>query len=79
MTYWTYRVMRKPINNEFEYGIYEVYMDEDNNIQNWTEESVAPWGDTPEELSECLKMFALALTKPILDYRDGTEIKEATT
>jgi len=59
---WNYRIMKREISeNEFEFGIYEVYYNENGEINGWTEESVVPVVDNKEglkyEMEEMLKAF----------------------
>jgi len=54
--------MKREISeNEFEFGIYEVYYNENGEINGWTEESVVPVVDNKEglkyEMEEMLKAF----------------------
>lgn len=69
---WDYRVMRRVIitksKRDVSFGIYEVFFDEKGKIENWTEDSVEPHGDTLEELKKDLKWMTQAFNKPILDY-----------
>jgi len=59
---WNYRIMKREISeNEFEFGIYEVYYNENGKINGWTEESIVPVVDNKEglknEMEEMLKAF----------------------
>jgi len=54
--------MKREISeNEFEFGIYEVYYNENGKINGWTEESIVPVVDNKEglknEMEEMLKAF----------------------
>lgn len=61
--YWNHRVMKK----QDEYGIVEVYYDEDGSIEIWTSVFVAPYGEDVEELRENIEQMLNCLNKPILD------------
>ena len=48
---WNYRVMKKrKSSGEYEYGIYEVYYDDNGNIKGWTEDSMIPNCSSEEDL-----------------------------
>ena len=66
---WNYRVMRKEISNgQFEYGIYEVYYDENGEIKNYTENSLTPVCETKSDLEYEIKMMTKAFEKNTLEY-----------
>jgi hypothetical protein len=62
-------------NGDSEYGIHEVYYDNNDKVKAWTENAIAPTGDDIKELKQTLERMALAAKKPILDYTNGKEIK----
>jgi len=69
---WNYRVVRKVHRvdgrEEFQYGIHEVYYDDDHVPTSCTVDPVTPYGDTEDELAQDMRYFASALEKPVLDY-----------
>jgi len=69
MTTWCYRIVRKKIVDGEYYGVYEAYY-EDGNLTMVTLESIAPYGDTLEELTMDLAYMLEALKKPVLNYED---------
>lgn len=75
MSHWNYRVFRhvdKCVGQDQEwFGIHECYYDDAGNPDGWTENEVAPYGETVEELKKVLEMMADALKKPILEYDDA--------
>ena len=87
---WNHRIMRvmSDDGNTAHYGIYEVYYDDEGNVEGWTESptDVSAWGLTDEdyeegidshhkaELGKCLYYMRRALEQPILDYKTGKEI-----
>lgn len=77
MAHWNHRVMKRKIDGEDVYAIHEVYyeMDDEDRIL-WTENDVAPCGETLEELKQELQRMLKATEKPVLDY-DALAIKYA--
>jgi hypothetical protein len=76
MTYWNHRVMRRNFDGgDSEYGIHEVYYNENDKVEAWTENPIAPTETTIKELQQTLERMKLALKKPILDYKTGKAIK----
>lgn len=72
---WNHRVMRHIEENGDEwFGIHEVFYEDNGSIKNWTVDAMDPHGESPFELGTDLARMMAALTKPILDHRDGTEI-----
>jgi hypothetical protein len=69
---WNYRVVRRVYQvdgrEEFQYGIHEVYYDDDHVPTSCTVDPVSPHGDTEDELAQDMRYFASALEKPVLDY-----------
>ena len=74
MRFWTHRVMRRKIKGEYFYGIHEVHFDTPEKIEGWTEEEMAPCGDSLNELKDAVKFFRKALDEPVLDYETGKAI-----
>ena len=73
MSYWNYRVLAKKLDSEIEFGLYEVYYDDDNNPISCTENACFPLaydecGDYIKSLKWTLNKMKIALKKPILDY-----------
>jgi len=68
MTHWNHRVMHRKVSGEDWYEIHEVYYDNYNKPDGWTKESVAPGGETIEELKEELHRMIECLDKPVLEY-----------
>ena len=53
---------------EYWYGIHEVYYDEVGEVDGWTADEIQPFGETPEELKQCFELMSLAFDKEVLDY-----------
>ena len=72
MSDWNYRVIRKhhPEPDSVTYHVHEVYYREDGGIEGWTQESVAPMGETAEELREDIRYFLHAFRRPILEVQE---------
>ncbi len=75
MSHWHYRVIRKhhPETDSVTYHVHEVYYQEDGSIDGWTQESVAPLGETVEELREDIRYFLQAFRCPILEEKETDE------
>lgn len=58
-------------NGDVWFGIHEVFYADDDAVENWTEHSTKPFGETIEELRSDLTHFEKALTLPVLDYASG--------
>ena len=65
---WDYRVIKHIDEGVVSYQIHEVYYDEDQLIKSWTENSIKPYGETPDELKEDILMQLQAFQKPILEF-----------
>ena len=75
MSHWNYRVIKKKNTGQFvdqteeySYGIHEVYYHDDGSISSCTVDPMDPYGNTFDELKECMDMMSRALTEPVLDY-----------
>ena len=55
------------------YHVHEVYYRDEGCIEGWTQESVAPMGETAEELREDIKYFLHAFRRPILEEKETDE------
>lgn len=64
---WNYRVFRE---ENGDYVIREVFYDEDGCILSCTEDAVAPFGGSPEELAKDIEWFKEALDLPVLTLAD---------
>jgi hypothetical protein len=62
------------------YAIREVCCVENGKIQTWTENPMAPMGETFEELKEGFEFYQTALEKSVLyfDTHSGTLVEQAT-
>lgn len=68
---WNYRIMKKK-NSEgsFEYGIYEVYYDENGNVSSWAKESLTPVCMSSDDLQYEKKVMMEAFKKDTLEYKE---------
>lgn len=77
---WEYRVIKTETEHEDIFRIFEVYYDDDDNIEAWTENPVSAMGtDDVENLRKDLKNMQKACElKPILesDLESGIPRKE---
>jgi len=67
---WRYAAIKK--TNTYDgstfWVVAEVYRQGDKHPDSWTEDAVEPFGDTYEELSECLELMISDLKKPASKY-----------
>jgi hypothetical protein len=74
---WNYRVIRSldpdaDVEPEYTYAIHEVYYSEDDGLSSWTQDPVAFFGDSLEDLRDMILIkLHRALTLPVLEVRDG--------
>lgn len=67
---WNYRVMKRKISeSEFEFGIYEVYYDDNGRVKGYTENSMTPVVHTAEGLKYELEIMMKAFDKEVLEYK----------
>lgn len=66
MSAWRYAVTRSRNEEGFYYEIREVYTDEDGKL-SWTEDAVAPYGETLKEIQEALTRMASDALGNVLD------------
>jgi len=67
MSHWNHRVFKQVTEHEVWYEIHEAYYEDDKKIpEMWTENAIAPGGETIEELKAELKRMIKCLDKPIL-------------
>ena len=79
---WNYRVMRHEETRDGEsevfYAIHEVHYAAANKVRSWTQEPCgSPFGETLEEMTGDLAWILTALTKPVLEFSDGSEVGPA--
>ena len=67
---WNYRVVRLDYEDEYEYGVYEVYYDNDGNPASRTENPVGCTGVDIRELHESFQYMSIAFSKPTLIEKD---------
>lgn len=66
---WNYRVGK----NGSDFGIFEVFYDDDNRIQGWTEESLVPTCGSVDGLREELNLMMRALDAAVVDVGEEPE------
>jgi hypothetical protein len=68
---WNYRVLKKKNESgEYEFGIYEVYYDDNGNIRGSTEMPLTPTCASEDDLLHELTIMMEALKKDTLDYNN---------
>jgi hypothetical protein len=67
---WNYRVVRVDYEDESQYGIYEVYYDENEKPISRTENPIGCIGVDMIELYESFQYMSIAFTKPVLTEED---------
>lgn len=77
MSHWNYRVIKKRNigddllpEEQYSYGIYEVYYDDKKNIRACSVEPMEPYGSNFDELKDCIQKMHEALYMSVLDYFD---------
>ena len=67
---WNYRIMKRKIDqSNFEFGIYEVFYDQNGIIKGYTENSLTPTTESPEDLKFELDRMKEAFDKEVLDFK----------
>lgn len=74
---WNYRVIKQEQPEGTAFAIYEVYYDEQDNIQFISNDPQNPFGETIEELRGDLEYMLQALDKPVLDMEEVLKSLEA--
>ncbi len=75
MSVWNYRVVR---DTDGGFAVHECYYDDDGAITGITEKSVAPYGDTYEELEhEVADFYMRAFHHPPIDCSTMKEVIDA--
>lgn len=78
-SYWNTRVIREHVvyhfkngyvGDEYTFGIYEVYYNENNEPKAWSKNAMRLYFDTPEGLPEVLKQIKSAVTKTVLELEN---------
>lgn len=59
---------KKNQSGEYEFGIYEVYYDDNGNVEGWTENPLVPESPTVEGLFKDLTVMMEAFKKDVLNY-----------
>lgn len=63
--------MKREISeSESEFGIHEVYYNEDGSVKGYTENSLTPVVDNPEGLKQEIEIMLKAFDQKILEYKD---------
>lgn len=74
MSNWNHRVVKiEQTNGEIYYGIHEVYYDDDNKVNSWTENPVRVQEESIEELRITLERMLKSLDKDIIDEKEMLE------
>ena len=78
MSTWNYRVLERKDKKTGEktYAIHEVYYNENGNPDGCTKNSIAPMGESLEELKGDIEYYLRALKKPVLVYDSLEEAEE---
>lgn len=66
---WNYRIMKRKIDHSnYEFGIYEVYYDDNGVIKGCTVNALTPTRESREDLKLELELMKEAFKKEVLDY-----------
>jgi hypothetical protein len=72
MGHWNYRIMkRKNDQGQFDFGVYEVFYDDNGKIARWTENSVTPTCESENDLKSEIKIMMDAFDKETLTYDES--------
>jgi hypothetical protein len=83
---WNHRITRRSVpagdgseDTEHVYEIREVYYDDEGKVKGWTEEPVAPHGESVRDLLDDLAIMGRVATRPIfdIDKREDVPFREA--
>ncbi len=67
---WNYRIMKRKIDHStYEFGIYEVYYDDNGIIKGCTENSLTPTTESLDDLKFELELMKEAFDKEVLDFK----------
>ena len=71
MSHWNHRIIKRHDKkaNITTFQIHEIYYNDNNEIEGWTESPVAPMGESMAELREDLQHFVEALEKPVFEEK----------
>lgn len=87
MAHWNHRVIKRETTyrrgesdeiTEIAFGIVEAYYDDAGKLNGYTEDDIAPYGETLEELRENLQRMLKALDKEVLDDKSLSEQSTGT-
>lgn len=75
---WNFRVVRESTGGLQWHSIREVYYDRRGEVDGWTEEPVAPLGESLDELRADLARMAEALNRPTLEETKSVGLREVS-
>ena len=71
MGHWNYRIMKRKNNQgKFDFGIYEVFYDDNGKVQSWTKDSLTPVSESEEELKAELGIMMSAFENETLIHKE---------
>lgn len=74
---WNYRVVKEPLpDGEYQFTIHEVYYGPNEEVESYTEKSIAPYGETLQELIHDLAHMKEAFSRSILIKVDDKLVEE---
>jgi hypothetical protein len=77
---WNYRVLKMADSDGTEmWAVHEVYYNEDGTIKTWTVNSVAPSGESWDELHRDSANYSRALMQPPIDITSGEPVELTIT
>ena len=71
MAHWNHRVIQRIVGDEVEFGIHEVYYNDDGDVEGYTEQPVRVYGETLDELRETLERMLRCLDHPVIVDSDA--------
>lgn len=68
MSHWNHRLIKREYDECVQFGIHEVFYNDDGSIYAYTEEPISVACDTEEDVKEILEWMQNCLDKPVLVY-----------
>lgn len=70
---WNYRIIRRTIGDEHQYGLHETYYNEDGSL-GFSQDPDPVIAEEQAGLATTLEWMKVALSKPVIDYDTAKEI-----
>ena len=71
---WNFRVVRKDYSSDLTllptYQIHECYYNDDQSVRCVSSHGIDPFGESYDELKECMQLMAGAFHKPVIEWKE---------